>query len=702
MIKCNFCLNFATFTCSTNQTHICENCLKTEDSCEFSKNSSIFTPVIYSINSENLSKVQKQISHRLKILSEYKEKLIENTQSLIKYLINSHNKIAKKLDKKENDLKNIQKKNNLSVDEYKQALDLLYTNFDIKNFDCKKICKCIEKQYNSCEILENYIVDNFYTEGIKQKCFRNLNLLRIEKYNPNLIEISKEHSMIFLGKKNVIQVHSLDFSNLICELKEDNYFVTCLKLSKCNNFLVSGYSNGMIILWNIKNYCLDKKFSQVKNPILFAIISVDLSYIVSINTKSADFLDVKNNKIIFHYESQCFFCLISPNSKNVLFSLHDSKISIFDMETKSIKDIFDRHTSNPTSLFITNDNLNTLSRSENEIILWSIADKKSLANIVCVDIISLDISMDNNYFVFGLYNNKILLWDIKTNKVINETKTREPVFFVAFFDDDKNILLALINGEIWIINTSTFKTSLLNHTENKITDLQITLDSKHMVVSYENKMIIVFDLKNIGIILSFQFEKPILSICLSCNLTFLALGSSDSTLTIYSLQEKRIDSVLKKHNGSVYCLAISSDDSLIVSGSSDLSIRIWNLFDDNYNDNNSLVGHKAKITCIVITNDNRMIVSASEDQTIIVWGLLDRKLRSIISGYDFPIRKLIVSKDDRYTYTPCAFGVVKVWDLFEEVEMPDIVVYDIDTVKKVLSLYPEAQSFFREAFVLSL
>ncbi|OMJ81461.1 hypothetical protein SteCoe_18079 [Stentor coeruleus] len=703
MIRCNYCLNFATTVCSVSQIYICENCMESEDLCEYSENSGIHSPVAYPLNSENLSKLQKQISNKVQILDDYKENLINKTQKLINCLINSHNKTVKMLDKKEDELKKLRKKNILNADEYKQAFDLFNKDLNIKMFDYKQIYKDIENQYNSIEILEKYWVEDLTVERVKRKYLRNLKLPGMKNLDSELIEISKVPSMIFLGVEKSIKAYNLNDSSLYYEFKENNAVVSCLKLSKCNNFLVSGYENGIVILWNIKNKCLDMKFNQSKKKILHASISIDCSIIVSINKKKVKFLDAKNNKLLGGCQKECICALISPDSKYILLSLPSLKISIFDMETQKSIGSFNKHSSKVISLFIANDNSSILSRSENEIILWNLAKKKSVINVSCVNIISLDISINNSHFAIGLSNNKVLLWDIQAKKVKYICEASDSVFFLSFFDNDKKIVSASIDGVIWIISTLNFEKNILHNSMNKITSLNISSDKKHLVSSYENKTVDIFDLQKNALLLNFSLEKPVLSMCLSSNLTFLALGYSDTTLTIHNLKEKKNEVKLKNNSGLINCLAISSDDSFIVSGSSDSSITLWsNLGDGDFDDNDCLRGHTDSVTCIVITNDNRMIISGSEDQTIIVWGLLDRKIRSIISGYDFAIRKLVISKGCRYIFIPCAFGVIKVCDLFEEVEIPDHVIYDLDTVKKVLNLYPEAQSFFREAFIFKL
>lgn len=700
MNKCHFCLNLATSMCSTSQTYICENCIKTEDSCEFSKIPGTHPPLTYSLSPENLLNLRIQISNRLKIITNYKENLIKKTKKLINCLIKSHSEIVKILDTKENDLKSMEKKNCLSVDEYKRAHDLFLKDFSIRKIDCKKIYKDIINQYNTCKISEPYIVENSTVERFKRKYLQNLNIPGIKNLNPNLFEVSNDKSIIFLGDKNAIQSYNLNDSSLIYEYKQIAYVVSCFKLSKCNNFLVSGYTNGMTILWNIKNQCLDRIFSESKKGVLYVTISIDCRYIVSINERIVRFFDIQNDKLIGGFESECICCSISPDSRNILLSLNNSKISVFDMESQQIKATFNKHSSKATSLIITNDGLRALSRSENEIFIWALADKKTLVSMDCINILSLDITIDSSYFVFGLSINKVILWDVKLNKARKIIRTSSPVIFVSFFDNEKKVLSASVDGAIFVISTSNFNRESLYEAKSKIISIQITLDRKHLVSSYENQMFRVFELKKLSLISQIPFEKSISSICLSCSLTFLAIGSSDSTLTIYSIEETKPLTVLKKHHGSVNCLAISLDDSLIVSGSSDSSIVIWNIFDDK--DYDCLRGHNAGVTCLAITNDNRMIISGSDDHTIIVWGLLDRKIRNTYSGYEFPIKKLIIGIDMRYVYIPCAFGVVKVLDLLENVEKQDFVIHDLDTVKKVLSVYPEAQSFFREAFIFKL
>ncbi|KAF8993351.1 WD40-repeat-containing domain protein, partial [Cyathus striatus] len=74
---------------------------------------------------------------------------------------------------------------------------------------------------------------------------------------------------------------------------------------------------------------------------------------------------------------------------------------------------------------------------------------------------------------------------------------------------------------------------------------------------------------------------------------------------------------LKGHSGSVMSVAISQDGSNIVSGSSDETIRMWNL--DSRKLLNELKGHSGPVMSVAISQDGTTIVSGAFDQTVRVW-----------------------------------------------------------------------------------
>ncbi|KAL9540214.1 hypothetical protein MBANPS3_009811 [Mucor bainieri] len=94
-------------------------------------------------------------------------------------------------------------------------------------------------------------------------------------------------------------------------------------------------------------------------------------------------------------------------------------------------------------------------------------------------------------------------------------------------------------------------------------------------------------------------------------------GSRDRSIKLWNLANQQNALVLTKtnHDGSVLCLRASSDMTWLVSGSSDSTCLIWSLPD--LEPQNRLIGHAGGVLDVCIVGD--MIVSSSRDATIRVW-----------------------------------------------------------------------------------
>jgi|SRR6185295_12049817 WD40 repeat protein len=73
-----------------------------------------------------------------------------------------------------------------------------------------------------------------------------------------------------------------------------------------------------------------------------------------------------------------------------------------------------------------------------------------------------------------------------------------------------------------------------------------------------------------------------------------------------------------RHTEEVYTVAFSPDGTRIVSGSSDLTVRVW---DANTGQpvGNPLTGHGGIVKSVALSPDGKRIVSGSADKTLRVW-----------------------------------------------------------------------------------
>ena len=93
------------------------------------------------------------------------------------------------------------------------------------------------------------------------------------------------------------------------------------------------------------------------------------------------------------------------------------------------------------------------------------------------------------------------------------------------------------------------------------------------------------------------------------NGSFIASGSDDGTIRLFSLEEIREKMTIKAHKSEVNSVAISNDGAFILSGSNDNSIKIWEASSGALI--KSLLGHSAKVTSVQICPNDEYIISSS-------------------------------------------------------------------------------------------
>ena len=120
------------------------------------------------------------------------------------------------------------------------------------------------------------------------------------------------------------------------------------------------------------------------------------------------------------------------------------------------------------------------------------------------------------------------------------------------------------------------------------------------------------------------------------------------------------DHPIEGHVGPVYAVQISGN--YLVSGSSDTSIRIWDLSTERLV-NRALLGHGAEVLCLQFdpTDDADLIVSGSKNAEIIVWSFSSAKPVTIIhQAHDGAVTS--VRFDRKYMVTSSADQTIKIWD----------------------------------------
>jgi WD40 repeat protein len=140
-------------------------------------------------------------------------------------------------------------------------------------------------------------------------------------------------------------------------------------------------------------------------------------------------------------------------------------------------------------------------------------------------------------------------------------------------------------------------------------------------------------------------EGPITSIALTPNGKYIVSGSSDNTIRVWDLESGKCLKTLREHEKSVNAVAVTADSSKVISGSSDKTIRVWDL--ESGKCLNTLSGHERPVYSVTVSSDER-IESESFDGTTRVWDLKSGNCIKIIEGLGSWNEASSMTIDDRY------------------------------------------------------
>jgi WD40 repeat protein len=119
---------------------------------------------------------------------------------------------------------------------------------------------------------------------------------------------------------------------------------------------------------------------------------------------------------------------------------------------------------------------------------------------------------------------------------------------------------------------------------------------------------------------------------------------------------------LEGHSAAVNAVAATPDGRHVVSGSSDNTLRVWDLAARETK--TTLQGHTSLVSAVAVTPDGRHVVSGSSDNTLRLWDLKDGK-EILTFTLDATVTACIAAQDNRTIIAGDNFGRMHFLQLVE-------------------------------------
>jgi WD40 domain-containing protein len=153
------------------------------------------------------------------------------------------------------------------------------------------------------------------------------------------------------------------------------------------------------------------------------------------------------------------------------------------------------------------------------------------------------------------------------------------------------------------------------------------------------------------------FADLVNAVCWADDDSMVFAASADKTVRGFDPKDLEPKLELKGHTGAV--LSLASRGELVVSGSYDRTIRVWNRTSGELLRN--LTQHSGPVNALVFEPKGSRFLSASDDRTVRLWDASTGRLFRIVRGHDAPVLSLAWSGSG--VFSGGADGVVRELDL---------------------------------------
>lgn len=365
---------------------------------------------------------------------------------------------------------------------------------------------------------------------------------------------------------------------------------------------------------------------------------------------------------------------ISKDGSHML-SVANDKIHLWDTKKGKILKTFIGHDWNIKSVFFSPDGESILSCTENKIKIW---DKSEFLHFKLHEghkgsILSVSFSPDGVALASGGVDHSVKLWNKTTGKLlkkfighkeqINFVKVSNNVnkWYIASGSYDKTI-------KIWDIKSEKCLTSMENHT-GSVNCLDFSPDDSLIVSGSLDKTVKLWKFDG-TLLKSFDTQSEVKSVCFSADGDMIFSGLFDSKIKIFHKDSLNLEvNTLIGHTNFVNSIACSTQPGIIVSGSSDRTVIVW-----NYKDGSKLTRFthdNAIVNSVAFSSKKNCILSGTSDGNIYLWDIATELKLVTYEAHNGNVNAVVFGNDGR-CFASCS-KEIKIWEesdcfVFEKLE----------------------------------
>ncbi|XP_047330937.1 transducin beta-like protein 3 [Impatiens glandulifera] len=553
------------------------------------------------------------------------------------------------------------------------------------------------------------------------RCFQSLN----QFYSGGPFIVSSDGSFIVCACDDKIKIVDSSNSSIKSIIEGDSEAVTALALSPNDTLLFSASHSRQIRVWDLSTLKCLRSWKGHDGPVMAMTCDASGGLLA---TGGAD-------RKVLVWDVDGGFCthffkghkgvvssvMFHPDhNKLMLFSgSDDSTIRVWDLTKKKCISTLEKHFSTVTSLQISEDGWTLLSSGRDKVVnVWDLHDYSCKITVPTYEALeAVCLVSSSSPFVSWIHSKKsktvkkktntsdvyfftvgergiVRLWNSEGSVCLFEQKTSD---ITAISQDDEDakrgftaaVLLPQGQGLLCVTADQQFLFYSLTENDNAFSDLTLTKrligfneeivdmkflgeSEKFIAVATSVEQVRVYELASMSCSYVLSGHKDIV-LCLdtcvtSSGETLIVTGSKDNTVRLWEANTGNCIGVGAGHMGAVGAVAFSKKHrNFFISGSSDRTLKVWNLDGTSDDDVNNLkakavvAAHDKDINSVAVAPNDSLACSGSQDRTACVWRLPDLVLAVTLKGHKRGIWSVEFSPVDQCVITASGDKTIKIW-----------------------------------------
>jgi len=462
------------------------------------------------------------------------------------------------------------------------------------------------------------------------------NIIKIWSYNDlsyekQIIDLKNITNLTIINKTLIVTVHlfneSLDEIKVWNNTSEEPIFA--FNSTTINTIKALPNSNLVIVTNKIVDiYDLNFKLIQKLNH-SFEVNLLDVSTRILI-TASPNQEEDKTELIIWDLETfqnkrnatliGNIIAIAILLDQNITALTDSNKFYVFD---HTITQVFYRENENTFDSLVELKNYNLVigSSSIGLIEIWNIKSKSLSKSLNTKKPVSSLIEF-KEFLISSHEDGSILVWDLNLFIIKSKISSghKNNIKFYSLLQLDDLNLISFSNDSLfkWKFSEKLridSKPHLTENIQNPITAL-LFFSNKKLLAGSSDSILHVFD-RNLTYKETLKGHEKQITCLISINDYSFASASEDSLINLWSEENSAPNPLRKSHNSKINSIVYNSNLNMIISGSMDGQIIIWQnstklIFKEE------LIGHSRQIEHLIFL-DKDTIASASDDHTILIW-----------------------------------------------------------------------------------